>query len=179
MYCWVQGPPIPSPTRCPPWRYCPFVFGAASVAVPAVPVLSRSLRPSIRPRRPRFCRPMTLLNSPFQTAPFSLSLPPISEPHSEPLALADDDSSPLAGRVEAAPELMVRVAVREATSEEKEPLAVDPTNEKSPEVAGEPMGSRLSTKKLGFKVPSIPRPPPAAIAVALKTAAALRLSSKE
>ena len=73
---------MPRPTRpCAPAPLGP------AVAAP-VPVLSRILRPSIRPLRPRFCNPIPLLRSPDQTsraAPRSLS--PSFELHSLSLTL--------------------------------------------------------------------------------------------
>lgn len=143
-----------------------------------VPVLSLILLPSISPRNPRFCSPITLLSSPLHTK-FSLSLPPISEElHSEPLWLVVADSSSLGGRLGCCTfVLRLRPSVRAWISEEKLSLAPWP-KEKSDVAVGEPTGSRVPTKKLGLSDPSIPRPPPAAIAVALNTAAAFRLSSR-
>jgi hypothetical protein len=93
--------------------------------------------------------------------------------------LVEAEASPLDERVEcwrfAA---RLRLAVREAKSDEKESFAVVPLKEKSEVDTGDPTGSRLPTKKLGFRDPSIPRPPPAAIAVALNTAAAFLLSRR-
>jgi hypothetical protein len=121
---------------------------------------------------------MTLLSSPFQTTP-SRSLSPISDPHSDPLALVDAEISPLDERAGCCiPGARLKLAVREARSDEKESLAVVPLREKSDVDTGDPTGSRLPTKKLGFRDPSMPRPPPAAMAVALNTAAAFLLSSK-
>src|SRR5687767_10074889 len=162
--CCCPGPPCcpayPAPTT-------------GTLLVP-VPVRSRMRRPSINPRRPLFCSPMTLLSSPFHTGlrSRSFSPPPSELLHSDPLTLPEADSSPLDGRFGCTLVLICRDSLWLSPSEMKDPFAVVPAKEKSEADVGEPIGSRLPTKKLGFKEPSIPRPPPAAIAVALNTAAA-------
>ena len=173
-------PAIPSPTRWP-LVGCPLAYagppGPLIVAAPPVPVRSLIRRPSIKPLKPRFCRPMTLLSSPFQMNR-SPSLPPTSDPHSDPLRLVDAEISPLCARPDRTLVLMLRPPAAAARSDEKDSFAVVPPREKSEVEVGDPIGSRLPTKKLGLRDPSMPRPPPAAMAVALNTAAAFLLSSR-
>src|SRR5690348_15585574 len=95
-----QEPAIPSPILpCPAF----------------VPVRSLILLPSISPRNPLFCSPITLLSSPAQTScrlpPLSLS--PSSLLHSLPLALVVADSSSASGR-DCTDVLMLSPAVRVA-----------------------------------------------------------------
>lgn len=131
-------------------------------------------RPSINPRRPRFWRPMTLLNSPFQTslmAPRSLS--PISLLHSLPETLVVALSSSLSGCHVDTPVLIRRLFIAPVASSAE---AVEMDCER-PLTLPENVGSDVARGIFGFMLPSIPRPPPAAMAVALKTAAAFRESS--
>jgi len=96
----AHEPAMPSPTRlCIPGPDALAPAPAGLLPVAFVPVRSRIRRPSMRPLRPLFCKPMTLLRSPDHTSrPAPRSLSPRSELHSLPLTLVVALSSSLGGR---------------------------------------------------------------------------------
>jgi hypothetical protein len=140
------------------------------------------------PRNPRFCNPMTELNSPPHTslgAPL-LAAPPVfsdspnSEPHSELLMLAVALSSSLGGRPVCGDTavLICRPALDDVRSNISRPFwAPCPFGEPSDSIGARLEGS-VRTKEFVFRIPPMPRPPPAAMAEALKTAAAFLESRK-
>lgn len=131
---------------------------------------------------------MTLLKSPVQISlPDPRSLSPSSDAlHSLPLTLAVALNSSLLGLAPATEVLMLSpVPPRLALDSDPAtlPAVVVPAAPADAPGSAEPLPPNPSSptdvgKKLGLRVPSIPRPPPAAMAVALKTAAALRLSRR-
>lgn len=83
-----QAPCKPRPTPSP------LLMALASTLLSLLLPISRILRPSINPLRPRFCNPTTALISPFHTSRSSIPLPS-PKPLSDADAEADSDAAEL------------------------------------------------------------------------------------